>query len=120
MSNSSFFTEKGLKQTIADLNQELKDYYLADKKPWVIGYSGGKDSTVILQLVWNMIMSLKPTERKKSVYVITTDTLVENPEVAKWVEMSHTAMKKSAQENQLPIKPKILLPAMNKRFWVNL
>lgn len=120
MSSNSYFAEKGLKQTIANLNQELKDYYLADKKPWVIGYSGGKDSTVILQLVWNMIMSLKPADRKKNVYVITTDTLVENPEVAKWVEMSHAAMKKSAQENQLPIKPKILLPAMNKRFWVNL
>ena len=105
MSSSSFFSEKGLKQTISDLNDELKDYYLADKKPWIIGYSGGKDSTVILQLVWNMVKGLKPEQRNKNVYVITTDTLVENPEVAKWVEMSHDAMKKSADEDQLPVDP---------------
>ena len=31
---------------------EIRDVYLSDTRPWVIGYSGGKDSTVALQLIW--------------------------------------------------------------------
>ena len=62
--------------------------YTADDLPWIIGYSGGKDSTTVLQLVWHAVASIPKNKRTKKIHVISTDTLVENPIVAKWVELS--------------------------------
>ena len=46
------FAELGLKGTIEELKAEIRELYLADDVPWIIGYSGGKDSTAVLQLTW--------------------------------------------------------------------
>lgn len=70
---------------IQALTTEIQELYCLDAIPWVIGYSGGKDSTAILQLIWNAIAQLPPEKRTKTIYVITTDTLVENPIVSGWV-----------------------------------
>lgn len=40
---------------INDIIEELKDQYLEEdrcNRPWIIGFSGGKDSTVLLTLTW--------------------------------------------------------------------
>mgnify|MGYP000179726559 CR=1 FL=1 len=100
--------------------KEIQTEYLRDNNPWVIGYSGGKDSTVITQLTWMALEDLPKSKRKKPVYVITTDTLVENPIVANWVESSLDTMKVSAKEQSLNIKPYLIKPALKDRFWVNL
>ncbi len=63
---------------------EITDLYREDAIPWVVGYSGGTDSTAVLQLVWTALRELEPLERTKPVHVISTDTLVENPMVAAW------------------------------------
>ena len=44
---------------IADTRAYLAESYLADKRPWVVAYSGGKDSTLVLQLVYEMLLSLE-------------------------------------------------------------
>ena len=36
---------------VESFHDEIREIYLADKRPWVIGYSGGKDSTATLQLI---------------------------------------------------------------------
>jgi len=99
---------------------ELKELYLSDAIPWVVGYSGGKDSTAVLQLVWMALEELSEEERTKPVYVISTDTLVENPIVAYWVIQSQERMKEKAKEKGLPIYPYILTPNISDTFWVNL
>lgn len=99
---------------------EIHELYRADSIPWVIGYSGGKDSTAILQLIWWALRKLPPEERTKTVYVITTDTLVESPVVSSWVERSLTQMKAKAREQGLPIEPHLLRPEVKDTFWVNL
>ena len=81
----SAFRPLGFRQTVAQLIEEIKAIYLADATPWVVGYSGGKDSTATLQLVWLALSRIEPTARLKPVYVISTDTLVENPIVAAWL-----------------------------------
>jgi DNA sulfur modification protein DndC len=116
----SAFTELGLKATIATLCQEIRELYLADDVPWIIGYSGGKDSTATLQLVWMAIAGLEPALRKKTVYVISTDTMVENPVVAAWVANSLNVMKKAAKDQAVPIIPSLLRPNTSESFWVNL
>lgn len=117
----SIFSEKGLKETIEDAKAHVKELYLSDSIPWVIGYSGGKDSTAILQLVWYAIQELNAEGKcHKDIHVISTDTLVENPFVSMWVERSLEQMHKAAKEHGLPIVPHRLTPAVKDRFWVNL
>ncbi|MCO7189515.1 MULTISPECIES: DNA phosphorothioation system sulfurtransferase DndC [unclassified Pseudoalteromonas] len=111
----------GLKQAIRQSIDHIKMLYMSDSIPWVLGYSGGKDSTAILQLVWYALQELKDESKaNKKVHVISTDTLVENPIVALWVEKSLDRMKTSADEQQLPIVPHRLTPEIKDRFWVNL
>jgi len=117
----SAFDGKGLKKTLEDIQTHIQKLYLSDDIPWVIGYSGGKDSTAILQLIWCALLDLKRDDKcHKDVHVISTDTLVENPFVAMWVEKSLERMKEATEQQGLPIIPHRLTPAVKDRFWVNL
>jgi DNA sulfur modification protein DndC len=120
MQHRSAFCEIGLEEAIRRLITKTKELYLSDSIPWVIGYSGGKDSTATLQLIWTAIRGLPEEKRTKPVHVISTDTLVENPIVAKWVEHSLDAMRAAAASQGVNIEPHRLLPALQDRFWVNL
>ena len=81
-------------KTLVDgLLTTIQNLYLADDIPWMIGYSGGKDSTAAVQLVWMAIEKLPTENRKKIIFVMNTDTLVESPVVSKWVEKSLENMK---------------------------
>ncbi len=99
---------------------EIQDLFRSDSMPWIVGYSGGKDSTASLQLVWNALLGLPPEERTKAVYVISTDTLVENPVIAAWVQTSLLRIDVAAKQQGLNIKAERLTPALGNRFWVNL
>ena len=64
---------------------DIKEQYLEKDNniPWIIGFSGGKDSTVVLTLVWRALLSIREelgdTALVRQVYVVNNDTLVENP-----------------------------------------
>jgi DNA sulfur modification protein DndC len=117
---TSAFDDLGLKETSHRLVEEMADLYLSDDAPWVVGYSGGKDSTATLSIVWRMLAGLPKEVRKKTVHVISTDTLVENPVVAAWVRRSLDTMRAAAEAQGLPIVPHRLEPATSDTFWVNL
>jgi DNA sulfur modification protein DndC len=104
-----------------DIIKEIQELFLSDSLPWIVGYSGGKDSTASLQLIWTAI-SLLPEDRRrfKPVHVITTDTLVENPVIAMWVEVSLGLMRVAAAEQGLRIEAHRLTPSLENRFWVSL
>src|SRR5215475_7608355 len=116
----SAFDTRGFRQTIEQLLEEIKEIYLADGFPWVVGYSGGKDSTATLQLVWIALAGLDLARRAKPVHVISTDTLVENPIVAAWVDKSLATMRAAAERAGLPVQPHRLTPGVEDTFWVNL
>jgi DNA sulfur modification protein DndC len=107
-------------EEIEKISKEIKELYCLDDIPWVLGYSGGKDSTTVVQLIWYAIAELPPEKRTKKIYVITTDTLVENPIVSTWVRQSLKQMKSAAIEQKLPIEPYMLYPEVKDTFWVNL
>jgi DNA sulfur modification protein DndC len=109
-----------LVDNIQELTVEIQELYTLDAIPWVIGYSGGKDSTAILQLIWNAIASLPLEKRTKTIYVITTDTLVENPYVSAWVRKSLEQIKVAAKQQQMPMIPHLLHPELKETFWVGL
>ena len=116
----SAFKQLGLPKSIEQHADEVRELYLGDAVPWVIGYSGGKDSSAVLQLIWNSLKSLPESERKKPVHVISTDTLVEQPLVSSWVDVSLARMRIAAAEQSLPIIPHKLTPEVEDSFWVNL
>ena len=109
----------GIDASVRQIIDQTKELYLGDEIPWVVGYSGGKDSTASLQLIWLALKEIGPERRKKPVHVISTDTLVENPIVAVWVEKSLARMKQVASELDLPITTHRLIPEVQNRFWVN-
>lgn len=106
--------------TVGERVEVIKALYLSNTTPWLLGYSGGKDSTAVLQLVWQALSQLAPEQLHKAVHVISTDTLVENPSVAQWVARSLEGMRGTAENQGLPIKLHRLTPALKDRFWVNL
>ncbi|MFE5257687.1 DNA phosphorothioation system sulfurtransferase DndC [Streptomyces coelicoflavus] len=114
------FNGRSLSEVTAELTDEIRELYTADQVPWVIGYSGGKDSTAVLQLIWLALQDLPAEQRTKQVHVISTDTLVENPVVAAWVNTSLSTMREAASEQGLPIEPHALRPEIKDTFWVNL
>jgi DNA sulfur modification protein DndC len=116
----SAFSELGLKKTVEILSDEIRDLYSSDDVPWIIGYSGGKDSTATLQLIWNAVSELPAEKRTKTIYAISTDTMVENPIVAAWVTRSLQSMGEAAKHQHLPIQPEKLTPRTEESFWVNL
>lgn len=108
------------RRTIEDIHEEIREIYLSYPYPWVVGYSGGKDSTAALQLVWNALATLPAEQRQKSVYVISSDTLVETPVIVGYIEDSLRQMENQATERGLPFEFHKLSPQLNDRFWVNL
>jgi DNA sulfur modification protein DndC len=118
--SASAFSERGFAATVEDLVERTQQLYREDEVPWVVGYSGGKDSTATLQLVWTALEGLPAAERTKPVFVISTDTLVENPVVAAWVGHSLEVMTERAKELDLPLTTHRLTPKVAETFWVNL
>lgn len=108
------------REDVNKLMQTVRDLYQVDDIPWVIGYSGGKDSTATLQLVWLAIQGLPAEDRKKTIHIINTDTLVESPVVAQWAIQSLKKMEDAATEQGLPFVPHRLTPEYDNTFWVNL
>ena len=105
---------------IREVIETIKGLYQEDMIPWICGYSGGKDSTAVVQLVWMALSELPKEKLKKTVHVISTDTLVESPVVALWATESLKKMKERAEAAELPIIPHRLTPAITNTFWVNL
>lgn len=108
------------KENIDGLITTIQNLYLSDDIPWMIGYSGGKDSTATVQLVWMAIERLPAEMRKKPIHIMNTDTLVESPIVSRWVKKSLEQMKVVGKEKDMPFVPEQLTPDCNNTFWVNL
>ncbi|HIP70633.1 MAG TPA: DNA phosphorothioation system sulfurtransferase DndC, partial [Anaerolineae bacterium] len=105
---------------LPEIHEEIRQTYLSYPYPWVIGYSGGKDSTTTLQLVWYALSELPPEQRAKPIYVISTDTKVETPVIVDRIDESIRMINKAAQEQQMNLTAHKLSPILNDSFWVNL
>ena len=108
------------RSSLAQLEEEICEVYRGDSRPWVIGYSGGKDSTTALQLIWTALLRLPPDQRTKPVYVISSDTLVETPMIVGHIDHNLDLINRAAAQARLPITSHKVTPAINDSFWVNL
>ncbi|MDR0972757.1 MAG: DNA phosphorothioation system sulfurtransferase DndC, partial [Prevotellaceae bacterium] len=110
-----------MSQRIKHIISELKDQYLIEDslRPWIIGFSGGKDSTVLLQLVWYALTEISADKRKRSIHVVCNDTLVENPVIQDYVGEVLKKIANSAVEQGLPVFVENTIPRLEDTFWVN-
>ncbi len=98
--------------------EDIKSAYHADNRPWVVAFSGGKDSTCVLQIVIHVLMSIKAP--KKPVYVISSDTRVEAPNVVAYVERVLDAVREFSADNNLPLHTEIVRPNVDQTYWAKL
>lgn len=108
-----------LQNKVNDILEEMKMVYRNDKRPWVIGYSGGKDSTTVVQLAFLMLQSLPPEERHKDIYVVSSDTLIENPIVLGYLNANSQFINDGAAKQGLPLYTHMVHPDYNNTFWTN-
>jgi DNA sulfur modification protein DndC len=115
------FTDVSLEDAINIIQSEIRDEYLQPHSyPWIIGYSGGKDSTLVTHLVFNVLLSLPRSQRKREVHIVSNDTLVESPLVIRHIVNSLEQIREASQTLRLPVKTEITRPALSQTFWVNL
>ena len=107
-------------RSLGEIYGEIQSVYLADERPWIIGYSGGKDSTAALQLIWMALRGLDSGQRRKPVYVISSDTLVETPVIVDYIDSTLSRINRAAAEQGLPIEASKVTPTVEEGFWVNL
>ena len=97
--------------------ENMVKVYKHNNKPWLIGYSGGKDSTLLVKLAFETVLKIPENERTKKIYVVTSDTMVENPVVRKYMHDSSKAINDFSLKNKLNIESHIIYPEIGQTYW---
>lgn len=110
-----------LLEKLTEIRADLRDEYLQPhQKPWIIGFSGGKDSTLVLHLAMEMLFELPPSRRTRRIHVLSNDTLVESPVVQGFVDQLLANLKDAVEGLRLPVTVMKTHPDPDQTFWVNL
>ncbi len=109
-----------MKNKFDEIKEHIKKVYCEYDRPFVIGFSGGKDSTAVLQMTWNAVKELPKKKRVNDVYVITVDTQVETPYIISFINSTVNNINATAKKRRLPIQAFKLIPELDGSFWVNL
>lgn len=95
-------------------------YQAPDRRPWIVGFSGGKDSTLLLHLVFEAIRATPPKLRTRPVYVLASDTQVETPAIIEFLESRITLIDEGARSLGLPISAHLVRPEIHETYWARL
>lgn len=101
------------------IRQNIAEEYLSETQhcPWIVTFSGGKDSTLVAHLVFDMLLSLPPMLRTRQVFFVSNDTLVESPLVVKHMRQSLAEILRAAEIFRLPVSGDITVPKLQDTFW---
>ena len=103
------------------IRREIADEYAQPhEKPWIVGFSGGKDSTLVAHLVVEHLLSVPRSERIRPVHVVANDTLVESPLVIGHVKEGLDEIRRASAAFDLPVVVATTTPSPDQTFWVNL
>ncbi|WP_079476234.1 DNA phosphorothioation system sulfurtransferase DndC [Marinococcus halophilus] len=105
---------------VEESKEQIKKVYKSDERPWVVGYSGGKDSTTVIQLVFEALSELPKEELHKKVYVISSDTLVETPLIIQSINTTLINIQNKALQIGLPIETHKVKPEPEQSYWANI
>ena len=107
-----------LSNKIIDIKKRLKKEYLADSRPWVVTFSGGKDSTTVLHLVMDMFLELTEKQREaKRIYIVSSDTGVEMPIIEDYTTNKLTQISDFIKKEKLNMEVNLLKPKVTESFW---
>ena len=121
MSTPESTDERDLAEELAAIRADLRDEYLQPhERPWLVGFSGGKDSTLLLQLVMDMLLDLPASKRRRQIHVISNDTLVESPVLQAFVDALLDRLKQAVVDLDIPVTVVKTSPDPDNTFWVNL
>lgn len=114
--------DMGLRNRVNSIKEVIRKEYLdtTHEYPWVVGYSGGKDSTVVLQLVIEVLRELPPVERRRHVFVVSNDTQVESPAISSHVNNNLVQLERAMVSLNLPVTVHRCYPNPDRTFWVNM
>lgn len=104
----------------AEVVRSVREDYLDENQhfPWIIGFSGGKDSTLVVHATVDALMSIPPSRRTRPVHVVSNDTLVESPVVIAHLDKVTKAIRLMAENLGLPVTVARTTPEISKSFWV--
>jgi len=100
-----------------DIINEMTYVYKHDNRPWLIGYSGGKDSSLLVTLVVETVLRLPEYARTKKIFIVTSDTGVENPVVKKYMHSSSEKINIFSKKVRANIQADIIYPDVTQSFW---
>lgn len=103
-----------------DIVRLVKDEYQSDAQnyPWIVGFSGGKDSTLVVHAVFEALQEIPPSARTRPVHIVSNDTLVESPFVMAHLNKVTRQIEQAAQDMGLPLVVRRTKPDLDKTFWV--
>ncbi len=104
-------------EVFENIVQEMLYVYKHDNRPWLIGYSGGKDSSLLVSLVVETVSRISPQERTKKIFIVTSDTGVENPVVKRYMHYSSNMINEFSIKNNANIQADIIYPDVSQSFW---
>ena len=104
--------------TLESIYDEIREVYLSDNRPWILGFSGGKDSTCMTQLIWHALSDLPKEKLQKKIHIISSDTLVESPKIVEQIINTLDIMELAAKKQGLPISTNLVRPEIKDSFWV--
>lgn len=98
----------------------IKEEYLIELHayPWIIGFSGGKDSTLVAHAVFEALLRVPPSRRNRPIHFVSNDTLVESPLVIDQMKGTQELISKAAEVFRLPIIVQTTKPKITQSFWV--
>ena len=105
-------------RTLGSIYDEIRKVYLGDARPWILGFSGGKDSTCMVQLIWNALSKLPPDKLQKKLFIISSDTLVESPKIIEQITVTLEMMENASKRSYLPVSTNLVRPIIKDTFWV--
>lgn len=100
-----------------EIIKEMIYVYKHDTRPWLIGYSGGKDSTLLVSLVIETVLRIEEKQRTKKIFIVTSDTGVENPVVKRYMHTSSEQINIFSQKENANIRADIIYPDVEQSFW---
>lgn len=103
-----------------DVVQGIRTEYLSEVQrfPWIVGFSGGKDSTLVAQGVFEALQSIPPSLRTRPVHFVSNDTLVESPLVITLLNDVTKRIEVAAKSLEFPVTVARTTPELEKTFWV--
>jgi DNA sulfur modification protein DndC len=110
--------------TIDDLLSEMLAVYQQATGAVVLAYSGGKDSTLALDLLWRAIALLPAEERRahikagKLVHVLSSDTQIEQPAIITRLRAHQQALSEAIEREEMPFTADIVARPLRDSFWV--